>query len=85
MYRAHPKKVIGGLAGAAGGGIGAGVLASRKDSSKTKTAAAIDEYLAANGEKHGRLGKKMASGDARKGMLTEFIEKNALNVQNLDI
>lgn len=42
-----------------------------------KTAGHVEEYLESGGQKHGRGGKKMASGDARMGMLDEFVNKHA--------
>lgn len=72
----------GGLAGTFGGaavGAGAGAL--------KKTAGAFEDfgnqfldssYLHAEpGSKQARAGKKVASGEARLGMLSEFVEKNA--------
>lgn len=44
---------------------------------REKTAAALDDYFASEGIRHGRLGKKTAEGEAKLGMLDEFIEKNA--------
>jgi hypothetical protein len=73
LYAAHPRKVVGGAVGAALGA--AGTAAALK--SREKSASAMDDYLKAENHKHGRLGKKMASGSWSPGVFDSFIAKTA--------
>ena len=56
-------------------GFGSGGISTSMDMGKA--ASAFEEYLQTEGEKHGRLGKKMATVDAEPGALDAFIAKHA--------
>lgn len=67
--------------------VGLGKEGSALEGFLTKTAGEFEDFAsqfldadylhAPDGSRHGRMGKKVASGEGKPGMLTEFVEKNA--------